>query len=142
ASPQLTGRAHVMERLRVIASRHFRFMAFTAFAAALAACGHGGSDNPAATATLTVAPTTITAGQTATLTWSSNATCTASDGWSGMQQSSGTQDVTPTAAGSVNYTLTCTGNGTDGTATKTATLTVNAASAYTATSLVEDQAGG
>jgi len=89
-----------------------------------------------------VAPNTITVGQSATLTWSSNASCTASDGWTGPQQANGTQDVTPTATGTVNYTLTCTGNSTSGSATQTATLTVNAASAYTPTSLVEDLAGG
>jgi len=111
----------------------------------LAGCGGGGgSDNPAPTASLTVEPDTITIGQSATLTWSSNAgtTCTASDGWSGAQQASGTTDVTPSATGTITYTLTCSGANFSGNATKSATLTVQAASAYTATSLVEDLAGG
>ena len=137
-----------MERQRAIASKRFRLIAFSALAGTLVACGGGGggygggSSNPAATATISVAPTTITAGQSATLTWSSNATCTASDGWTGTQAASGTQDVTPTAAGTVTYTLTCSGSSYTGSATQSATLTVNAASAYTATSLVEDLAGG
>ena len=126
-----------------------KLVTFSVLTAALAACGGGGgggygggNSTPAATATITVAPATITTGQSATLTWSSNATCTASDGWTGAQQSTGTQDVTPTAAGTVTYTLTCTGNGTTGSATQSATLTVNAPTPYTATSLVEDVAGG
>jgi uncharacterized protein (TIGR03118 family) len=136
-----------MTTQHVSASQRFRFIALAALAGALVACGgggggYGGGSNPAATATISVAPTTITAGQSATLTWSSNTVCTASGGWTGAQAATGTLDVTPTTTGAVAYTLTCTGSGYTGTATQTATLTVNAASAYTATSLVEDIAGG
>ena len=132
----------------VTASQRFRLIALAALAGALAACGGGGggygggSGNPAATAAISVTPSTITAGQSATLTWSSNTACTASGGWTGAQAATGTLDVTPTTTGAVDYTLTCTGSGYTGTATESATLTVNAASAYTATSLVEDIAGG
>ena len=132
----------------VTASQRFRLIALAALAGALAACGGGGggygggSSNPAATAAISVTPSTITAGQSATLTWSSNTACTASGGWTGAQAATGTLDVTPTTTGAVDYTLTCTGSGYTGTATQSATLTVNAASAYTATSLVEDIAGG
>ena len=67
-------------------------------------------------------------GASATLTWSStHATgCTASSAWSGSQATSGTMTVTPTAAGSLSYALSCTGAG--GTANGAAALTVNAAS--------------
>ena len=137
-----------MDRQRAIASKRFRLIAFSALAGALVACGGGGGGygggggNPAATATISVTPSTITAGQSATLTWSSNTACTASGGWTGAQAATGTLDVTPTTTGATTYTLTCTGSGYTGTATQSATLTVNAASAYTATSLVEDIAGG
>ncbi len=82
---------------------------------------------PAPTVTLAVAPTSITVGQSATLTWSStNATsCTASNAWTGTEAVTGTISETPSAAGSLSYVLTCTGPG--GTANATATLTVAAA---------------
>lgn len=74
------------------------------------------------TVSLSASPSTI-AGGSATLTWSSsNATsCTASNGWSGMLASSGTQLVTPTVT--TVYTLTCTGNGGSATANTTVTVT-------------------
>ncbi len=125
-----------------VASKRFRVIASTALAGALAACSGGGGPNPPATAAITVAPTTITAGQSATLTWSSNVTCTATGGWTGAQAATGTLTVTPTTTGALSYTLTCSSPGYEGTATQTATLTVNPASAYTQTSLVEDIAGG
>jgi uncharacterized protein (TIGR03118 family) len=135
-----------MNRQRALAPQLHKLIALSLLTTLVAACGGGGGgggpSTPAATATISVSPTTITVGQSATLTWASNATCTASGGWTGAQQASGTQDVTPTAAGTATYTLTCTGNSTTGTATNSATLTVNAASAYSVTSLVEDQAGG
>jgi uncharacterized protein (TIGR03118 family) len=78
----------------------------------LAACGGGGGGNsaplPSASVTVSVQPTTITAGQSATLTWSNVgalANCTASGGWTGDQNASGTQTVAPTAT--ATYTLTC-----------------------------------
>jgi hypothetical protein len=79
---------------------------------------------PAPTVTIAVAPTSVVLGTSATLTWSSsNATaCTASNGWTGSEAVSGTQTVTPSAAGSVSYVLTCTGGG--GSANATAMLTV------------------
>jgi Bacterial Ig-like domain (group 3)/Beta-propeller repeat len=83
--------------------------------------------NPVPTVTIAVAPTSIIVGQSATLTWSStNATgCTASSAWTGAEAVSGTQSVTPTAAGSLSYVLTCSGAG--GSANATAALTVTAA---------------
>jgi Bacterial Ig-like domain (group 3)/Beta-propeller repeat len=82
---------------------------------------------PVPTVTIAVAPTSITVGQSATLTWSStNATsCTASGSWSGAEATSGTLSVTPTAGGTASYALACSGTG--GTANGTAALTVSAA---------------
>jgi len=59
---------------------------------------------------LTVSTDTIALGGSTTLTWSTieASSCTASGGWSGTLPASGTQTVTPTAVGSVTYTLTCT----------------------------------
>ena len=78
------------------------------------------------TVTLAVAPTPIDLGQSATLTWSSTlaSSCTASNAWSGSKGLSGSSGVTPVAGGSYTYTLTCTGPG--GSASKSATLVVNA----------------
>ena len=101
----------------------------------LTCTGAGGSANatatltatapPVPTVTITVAPTTITVGDTASLTWSStnSTSCTASGAWSGTQAVSGTAAESPLTAGSVVYTLACTGTG--GSATASATLTVN-----------------
>ena len=87
----------------------------------------GGAASPPPTIRISAAPTTITVGQSSTLTWSStNATsCTASGAWSGAQTTSGSVGETPTATGTSTYTLTC--NGAGGSANASATLTVNAA---------------
>ncbi len=102
----------------------------------LTCTGAGGSANASATlsvnaataptAMITVSPATIALGSSAMLTWSSNnaTSCAASGAWSGSQPISGTQTVTPSAAGTDAYMLTCTGAG--GSASNTATLTVNA----------------
>jgi uncharacterized protein (TIGR03118 family) len=113
----------------------------------LAACGgggYGGGSNsmPPPTVTISVAPATIVLGQSATLTWASNTgtTCTASGAWSGSQTASGSLVVTPATTGAQAYTLTCGGGGYNGNVDKTATLTVNPASAYSTTNLVGDTA--
>jgi uncharacterized protein (TIGR03118 family) len=126
----------------------------------LAACGGGGGGYSGgnmmmappvtATVTISVAPTTVTLGQSATLTWSTmNAsTCAASSGWTGNESMSGTQTVTPTGSGNVTYTLTCTApsgsaysGGGGGQTSMSATLTVKPASAFSFTTLVSDTAG-
>jgi hypothetical protein len=58
---------------------------------------------------LTLTASSITVGSSATLTWSSvNTTgCAGSGGWSGALAASGSQTVTPAAAGAVTYSLTC-----------------------------------
>lgn len=112
----------------------------------LAACGGGGYGGggsmtpPPPTVSISVAPASIVLGQSATLTWSSSSgtACTASDGWSGSQTASGTAVVTPTAVGTVTYTLTCGGNAYNGNTAKSAMLTVGQPSAYSSTNLVGD----
>ena len=93
--------------------------------------GDGGAPGmlPAASLSLAVEPAAIQVGQSATLTWSSDAgnTCAASGDWTGAQPSSGSRTITPTANGTQTFTLTCSGSGYSGEATRTATLTVGAA---------------
>jgi subtilisin family serine protease len=83
---------------------------------------------PAAAPSISVSPSTITVGSSATLTWVgiNVSGCTASGAWSGSQSTGGSQTVTPSATGSDTYTLTCTGA--NGTVSSSTTLTVNAAS--------------
>jgi uncharacterized protein (TIGR03118 family) len=84
-------------------------------------------------------------GQSATLTWSSStgSSCTGSGGWSGAEPASGTLAVTPTATGTVTYTLACGGGGAyGGNTSKSTQLTVTAPTSYTATTLVGDTAAG
>lgn len=113
----------------------------------LGACGGGGGgsgSNPPPAITMSVSPTSIVLGQSATLTWSaaSGSTCTASGGWSGSQSASGSQSVTPSATGSVTYSLSCSSGMYSGNAQQSVALTVTAPSAFSATSLVADVAGG
>lgn len=85
-------------------------------------CGGGSSPQPnvlpAPRVTLSATPTSFVLGQSITLTWSStNATsCTASaspaeSDWAGNEPISGSVSVVPTGAGTVNYTLQCSGAG-------------------------------
>jgi peptidoglycan/xylan/chitin deacetylase (PgdA/CDA1 family) len=81
---------------------------------------------PAApTLTFSASPTTVNAGATSTLTWSStNAmSCTASNGWTGGKATSGSQLVNPTAT--TTYALDCSGAG--GTVHKEASVNVKVA---------------
>jgi hypothetical protein len=117
----------------------------------LASCGGGGGGYgsganpmmPSATVSVVVKPTTLTLGQSAVVTWTSNTgtSCTASGAWSGSLAATGTQTVTPTAAGTETFTLNCTG-GAYGGGKASATLTVSAATAFSLTRLVADTAGG
>jgi len=64
---------------------------------------------PPSTVSVRLDPTTLTLGDSSTLTWDAGADtgCQASGAWSGAKASSGSLTVTPTAAGTVTYTLTC-----------------------------------
>ncbi|HEY4366942.1 MAG TPA: hypothetical protein VGN07_06870 [Steroidobacteraceae bacterium] len=75
------------------------------------------------TVTLTASSSTITAGQSANLQWSSTdaTTCSASNGWSGTKAASGTEAVGPLNA-SATFGLSCTGPGGTGAATLTVTV--------------------
>jgi uncharacterized repeat protein (TIGR03803 family) len=100
----------------------------------LTCTGPGGTTSANATVTVSAVtkptvsisanPTSITAGQSSTLTWSSTnaSSCTASGGWSGNRGTSGMATVSPTAT--ATYTLTCTGTG--GSTSNSVTITVNA----------------
>ncbi len=81
--------------------------------------------SPAApTASLSAAPATVTAGNPATLTWTTtNATTVSIDQGVGTVAASGSTTVKPSAT--TQYTLTATGDG--GTVTATATVTVQSA---------------
>ena len=116
-----------------------------------AACGGGGTSGtspppPPPSITIAVAPASITLGQQSTLTWSSSAgaSCTASGGWSGAQEASGTAAVTPATSGNTTYTLTCIGAsdayGKSTSAAASATLAVAGPSAFSNTALGGDTA--
>jgi uncharacterized protein (TIGR03118 family) len=100
--------------------------------------------NPPPTVSLTLSSSNIVLGQSATLTWSSNTgtSCTASGAWSGGQAATGSVVETPTTTGTLTYTLSCSGGAYGGSTQQSVTLTVNAPSAYSATGLVADTAGG
>ena len=82
---------------------------------------------PPAAPTLTLSASSIVAGSSTTLTWSSaDATgCTASGSWSGTQATSGTMTESPATAGSYTYTLAC-ANTAGASPTTSVTLTVTA----------------
>jgi len=86
---------------------------------------------PAAAPSLSISPTEVTVGAPAMLTWSSYGTtgCTASGAWSGAEAASGTFAVTPTATGTLSYTLACTTAGATG-PSATVTLSVQAAAGH------------
>lgn len=114
-----------------------RWLAPLAGALLAAGCGGGGGDsgggNPAPstppTVTITASPTSVDAGGSSTLTWSStNATgCTASLGWSGAKATSGSESTGPLQQ-SGSFRLSCTGAG--GTTAAQVDITVNAAGAH------------
>ena len=90
--------------------------------------GDGGGNNPPATLSISVSPTTITLGESATLSWSSNAgMCTASGDWSGSKPGDGSETVTPATTGSFTYSMRCSGGGYRESQEGSATLTVNPA---------------
>jgi hypothetical protein len=79
------------------------------------------------TEVISVTPSTVVAGNTSTLTWTSaNAnSCTAGGAWSGALPINGSESVTPLVAGNAIYTLTCSGIG--GSTSTSVSLTVTPA---------------
>jgi hypothetical protein len=77
--------------------------------------------------TLTLAAASVAVGSSTTISWTSAnaASCTASGSWSGTLATSGTQTITPTAAGTLTYMLTC-ANSSGSSKASTATLNVSA----------------
>jgi hypothetical protein len=78
---------------------------------------------------MTITPSIITLGQSATVSWSTANfnTCSASAPAGFIANTtSGSLNVTPAAAGAITYTMMCTNAGGANTATENATLTVNA----------------
>src|SRR4029453_12222905 len=71
--------------------------------------------------TLSAAPTSLAAGQTATLTWSATNATSCSAIWTASKATTGSQSVSPTAT--TTYTMTCTGTG--GTASASTTVSIN-----------------
>jgi hypothetical protein len=81
---------------------------------------------PAPVVTLSASPTSVTAGQASTLTWSAtNATsCTATNGWGGTKTASGTQSTGALSTSSnTTFALECVGPGGRGSASVTVTVT-------------------
>ncbi len=103
-----------------------RIAVVAVFSFSLGACGSG-APSPAPTVSLSAEPTSITAGDAATLTWSSTeaTSCTASGAWSGSLPISGSKS-TGALSSTSTYTLSCTGPG--GSASQSVTVTVNASS--------------
>jgi subtilase family protein len=104
----------------------YNFAAGYGFVLADQAAGKVPAIIPAAP-TLSLASTSIVAGSSTTLTWSSvNTTgCTATGSWTGALASNGTQTVSPASVGSDTYTLVC--SNVAGTSPATSvTLSVNA----------------
>lgn len=103
-------------------SQRFLFGAFTTLL--LAACGGGGGggsgtaqpnaapDNPSASLTLAASATSVTTGDSVTLSWqSANATsCVASGGWSGSKTTSGQETIGPLQQAQ-SFSLSCSGAG-------------------------------
>lgn len=81
---------------------------------------------PAPTVKISLTTSSITVGESISLTWSStNAdTCQASGDWSGQQDTEGTSSESPASPGKYTYTITCTN--TKGTASASASLTASA----------------
>ena len=77
---------------------------------------------PAASVTISITPSAVLPGQSATVTWTSTnaAACTGSGSWTGVLKSSGSMNVMLQTPAAQTYSLQCTGDGAP--ATKTVTL--------------------
>jgi len=97
----------------------------------LASCGGGGGGGKAVSANVSASVSAVHVGESFSISWSSaNAdSCQASGaaGWESTVAASGTQWFSPTEPANLNFTLTCTGKA--GSASSSAAVTVNPASA-------------
>ena len=104
------------------------------FVYSLTCTGIGGSTTASAPLTVSPAPPTVKlsisatsayVGQPLSLTWStlSVTSCTANGDWNGPQPLTGSKSITPVAAGTLTYTLVCTGP--EGNASGSVALVVN-----------------
>ncbi|MBV8403752.1 MAG: S8 family serine peptidase, partial [Gammaproteobacteria bacterium] len=84
---------------------------------------------PAGAPVLKLSPSTISLGESSTLSWLAvnSSSCAASGSWNGSQSIDGSQKLTPAATGTLTYTLTCTSAA--GSQKSSANLTVQAAAA-------------
>jgi hypothetical protein len=84
-------------------------------------CGSSEPSQP--TLSFTANPSEIEEGESSTLSWSTTnaSSCTASNGWSGSKNTSGSESVSPDE--DTTYTLTCTGTG--GSVSKSVTVSVD-----------------
>ena len=100
-------------------------LAVLAAAAVLAGCEDTTRIPDPPTVTLNAAPSSISSGQSVTLTWTSEQadTCAASGAWSGTLPTSGSQSMGLFSAGSRAFVVTCSGPG--GTGTAVAEVDVN-----------------
>ncbi len=115
----------------IMLPRCFPVLCLVVSAAVLAGCGSKAGMTvisppppapPAASVTISVTPSAVLPGQSATLTWTSaNATaCTGSGSWTGVLKSSGSMNVMLQTPAAQTYSLQCSGDGAP--ATKTVTL--------------------
>lgn len=137
----IQGKRSVTVRTRLIKSSLLLLVCVMLPLLVLSGCGAGSHATSASTPTaqpasinISLTPSSVLPGQSATLTWSSsNATsCTGSGAWSGTLQGSGAMNVILQGTVSQAYTLKCTGDG--GAAFKTATLALAPAAGACATS--------
>ena len=111
---------------------YMRYFLAIALLLVLSGCTSGKSTNPivqppippAATLTISVNPSSVEPGQSATLAWNAgNATsCTASGDWSGSQPLIGSQNIILSGSKDLSFTLSCRGE--NGSPSKTAVLAV------------------
>jgi len=95
----------------------------SATAPSLGAIEPAGTVTPVPTVNLSASPTSITAGQNSTLSWTSANASSCSAAWTPSTATIGSQTVSP--ASTSNYTITCSGSG--GSASANASVTVTAA---------------
>ena len=104
-------------------SLSFVFLILLLSALVLSGCGGGPKaaspltpSSPAATVTISITPSSVMPGQSATISWTSNnaTSCTGSGAWSGAQSTSGSLNVVLQGSAAQTYTLFCSGAGLPG----------------------------